>query len=191
MTRRRLDPAARRLEIVEAAERLLARAPGPVRVEDVTREAGAAKGTFYLYFPTWDDLLEAVRDRALTRFAAGAPMPAPGEAVADWASTLEGLAEAFVDFNLGLGRLHDVLFHGDFAQARPMPPHQAASAVLATLIRRGQAAGAFGPVDPVPTGRLLFAALHETADAVRDGADRERALAALRVLLRRALSPAP
>ena len=59
--RRRLSPEARKLEIIEAAERLLQARGEHVRVEDVVREAGVAKGTFFLYFPTWDDLLEAIR----------------------------------------------------------------------------------------------------------------------------------
>ena len=46
----------------------------------------------------------------------------------------------------------------------------------------------FAPVDPEPTARLLFAAIHETADQVRAGAERTRAVAAMSVLLHRALA---
>jgi hypothetical protein len=37
--------------------------------------------------------------------------------------------------------------------------------------------------------RLLFAVIHETADAVEAAEDRERALAAMRWILRRVLEP--
>jgi AcrR family transcriptional regulator len=62
--RRRLEPEVRRQEVIEAAEKLLT----VNGVEDIVHEAGAAKGTFYLYFPTWDDLLEAIRGRLVVAF---------------------------------------------------------------------------------------------------------------------------
>ena len=51
-----------------------------------------------------------------------------------------------------------------------------------------QEAGAAGPVDPEPTARLMFAATHEAADAIAEGADREALIAALRRLLRSSLA---
>ena len=67
--RRRLQPDERREELLKAAESLLRRG-GTVRVEDVVAEARAAKGTFYVYFATWDDLLMAVRARIFAAFQA-------------------------------------------------------------------------------------------------------------------------
>ena len=49
--RRRVEPEVRRQEIIEAAEKLLTVNGPDVRVEDIVHEAGAAKGTFYLFFP--------------------------------------------------------------------------------------------------------------------------------------------
>ena len=70
--RRRLKPEARKLEIVEAAERLLQAGGGArVRVEDVVREAGVAKGTFFLYFPTLDDLLETTQPASMLDVGTG------------------------------------------------------------------------------------------------------------------------
>jgi len=88
-TRRRLQPEARKLEIIEAAERLLAVDGSRVRVEDVVREAGIAKGTFFLYFPTWDDLLETVRQRLVRAFDATHPLPTEAEGPIDWPGLVE------------------------------------------------------------------------------------------------------
>jgi hypothetical protein len=44
-------------------------------------------------------------------------------------------------------------------------------------------------VNPEPTARLLFAVIHEAADAIAGGDDREAMLSALRQLMRRALAP--
>jgi len=185
--RRRLQPEARKLEIVEAAERLLQVQGGRVRVEDVVGEAGVAKGTFFLYFPTWEDLLETLRDRLVAEFDATYPLPTELEGPIDWFDVIDWQAGAFIDFaadRQGIGR---ALFHSEFAEQRPMGV--TAAARLSAVIRAGQEAQAFGPVDPEPTARLLFAAIDEAARAVAGGDDRDATLAALRTLLRRTLAP--
>lgn len=185
--RRRLHPAARRLEIVEAAERLLQAHGSRVRVEDVVREAGVAKGTFFHYFPSWDDLLETVRDRLVAEFDAAYPLPTEVEGPVDWPGLVATQACAFIDFSLSRRGVGEAVFHSAFAERRPLADH--AIVRLAAVIRAGQEVEAFGPVDPEMTGRLLYAAIHEAADAVAAGADRTTMAAALRTLLRRALAP--
>jgi len=185
--RRRLPPEARRLEIVEAAERLINTHGSRVRVEDVVREAGVAKGTFFLYFPTWDDLLEAIRVRLVATFDAAHPLPTELEGQIDWPALMETQAAAFIDHTLSRRGLGEAGFNSDLAQRRPLADN--AVLRLSAVIRAGQEAGAFGPVDPEPTARLLFAAIHDAADAVAEGEDRAVVLAALHNLLRRTLAP--
>lgn len=185
--RRRLSPEARRREIVEAAERLLNADGARVRVEDVVREAGVAKGTFFLYFPTWDDLLEAVRDRMVAAFDAAYPLPTEIGGPIDWPALVDAQAAAFIDFSLSRRGAGEAVFHSDFAGRRPLADNGVKR--IAAVVRAGQEAGAFGPADPEPTARLMFAAIHEAADAVAGGADRAAMLAALGTLLRRTLAP--
>ena len=185
--RRRLPPAARKLEIVEAAERLLQAHGSRVRVEDVVREAGVAKGTFFVYFPTWDDLLETVRGRLVSEFDTANPLPTELDGPVDWPRLVDAQACAFIDFTLTRRGFGDAVFHSDFAERRPLADNGIAR--LTAVIRAGQEAEAFGPVDPEPTARLLFAAIHEAADAIAGGADRAATLAALKSLLRRTLAP--
>lgn len=186
-TRRRLEPHVRRRELIEAAERLL-KARGPaVRVDEVVREAGAAKGTFYLYFPTWDDLLETLRTRVFEAFLDSHPIPHGPDAATDWTALFCDLGEAFVDAVGVMGGLHEAIFHSDFAQRRPMPLETHPVGRLAALIRFGQASEALADVEPEPTARLLFAVLHETADAVAAGEDRQAALRAMRRTVRKML----
>ncbi|MDB5496401.1 MAG: hypothetical protein JWP28_432 [Phenylobacterium sp.] len=185
--RRRLQPEARKLEIVEAAERLLQANGSRVRVEDVVREAGVAKGTFFLYFPTWEDLLETVRQRLVSEFDAAYPLPTEVDGPVDWPSLVESQAGAFIDFTLSRRGVGEAVFHADFAERRPLADN--AILRLSAVIRAGQEAEAFGPVDPEPTARLMFAAIHEAADAVAGGADRAAIRAALESLLRRTLAP--
>lgn len=186
-TRRRLQPEARKLEIIEAAERLLAAHGSRVRVEDVVREAGVAKGTFFLYFPSWDDLLETVRQRLVKEFDRTHPLPTEAEGPIDWPGLVETQAAAFIDWTLSRQGFGDAVFHSDFAERRPLADNGILR--LGAVIRAGQEAEAFGPVDPDATARLLFAVIHEAADTVAGGADRATILAALTNLLRRTLAP--
>lgn len=185
--RRRLQPEERKLEIVEAAERLLQVHGSRVRVEDVVREAGVAKGTFFLYFPSWDDLLDTIRQRLVSEFDAAHPLPTEVDGPVDWPALVDGQAEAFIDFASARQGIGEALFHSDFTERRPLADN--AILRLSAVIRAGQEAEAFGPVDPEPTARLMFAAIDEAARAVAGGADRAAVLAALRTLLRRALAP--
>ncbi|QUD89394.1 TetR/AcrR family transcriptional regulator [Phenylobacterium montanum] len=185
--RRRLHPEARKREIVEAAERLLNQDGARVRVEDVVREAGVAKGTFFLYFPTWDDLLETVRQRLVSEFDLAYPLPAEVDGPVDWPGLMDVQAAAFIDFTLSRRGVGEAVFHSDFAERRPLAINGVQR--LSAVIRAGQEAGGFGPVDPDPTARLLFAAIHEAADAVAGGSDRQAVVAALQGLLRRTLAP--
>ena len=190
VARRRLAPEARRTEILEAAERLLRSGRSPVRVEDVVAEAGAGKGTFYAYFATWDDLLEALRTKLIAGFDRAHALPVEIDRPVDWPETMAAMAEAFVDFTASMEGLHEILFHGAFVLARPLPRELSATVRIAAMIQAGQEAGAFDTtLDPEPTARLVFAFIHEAADAVLAGEDRGRTMAAMKTLLDRALAP--
>ena len=159
-----------------------------IRSADVVEwSSGVAKGTFFLYFPSWDDLLETVRGRLVAEFAATHPLPTEVDGPVDWPALVDWLACAFVDFTLSRRGLGEAIFHSDFAERRPLADNGVTQ--LTAIIRAGQEALAFGPVDPEPTARLLFGATHEAADAIAEGADREAMLAALKSLLRRTLAP--
>jgi AcrR family transcriptional regulator len=177
----------RRLEILDAAEKLL-RIHGPaVRVDDIMTEAQAAKGTFFTYFATWDDMLEAVRERTSIKLEAAVADLFEHSALTNWKDVLPRLAATFIDFVIEMGGLHQVLFHSAFTQTRPMPQERKPAARIASILRAGLKAGAYAPVDPDPTAGLIFSAIHETANAIIAGADRERSLAALDLLLHRIL----
>jgi len=187
-SRRRLAPDARKVELLEAAERVLRkRGAAETRVADVARAAGAAKGTFYLYFASWEDLLRELRKRAFSTFDRRLAPALPPADAADWWRLVDALAAGFVDFVLELEGLHEAIFHGAIADERPRDPATDAVARVARFLEAGAAAGAFARLDAEPTARLVFAMLHAAADAIAAGDDRERVLRALHVTLRRVL----
>ncbi len=63
------DKQERHHAILDAAERLLRRSPERIaNVAEVADEAGLAKGTVYLYFPSKEELLLAVHERNIDGF---------------------------------------------------------------------------------------------------------------------------
>src|SRR3954468_8007078 len=63
------DKFERHHAILDAAERLLVRTPVRVaNMAEVADEAGLAKGTVYLYFPSKDELLLALHERHVDDF---------------------------------------------------------------------------------------------------------------------------
>lgn len=190
--RRRLTPDQRRGELLDAAVRVLRqRGPSGCRVEDITAEAGTAKGNFYRYFPTWDDLLVAVRDHLLDAYADDITRRLGTLGEVDWWQVLEEEIDRFLEYQLEMEGLHDVVFHGPASQARPIDGEGSAGALVATLLHAGVVAGAFAEVDIGPTARLLFSVLHGAADQIREGADHTEVRAAAFLIFIRTLTPAP
>jgi len=189
--RRRLRPADRRVELLEAAIRTLRRGePEANWVAAVTREAGAAKGTFYVYFPSWEHMLAAVRQQ-LT-WSASEPLAGAlaSPTSADWWAVLEQECCRFVDTALEFRAQHGLIFHSDLPAeieaALPSGPD-----LLRAAIERGIEQGAFRPVDGEVAANLLFAAVHAAADAVLDGGDRSRWVGACLELSRAWLGRTP
>ena len=63
------DKEERHQALLDAAERLLLRSPDRMpSVAEVADEAGLAKGTVYLYFPSKEELLLALHERNVQGF---------------------------------------------------------------------------------------------------------------------------
>jgi AcrR family transcriptional regulator len=181
--RRRLGPDARRSELLQAALGVLSRlGPHRARVEDVTRAAGAAKGTFYLYFTSWNDLLVAVREHLVSTYAAEVRARLAAAPALRWAA-IEKECVRFVDFVVGLGELHEAIFHGPIAD-QPIRAGSSAAALIAEMLEAAVAAGACRPVAADLAAPLLFSALHATADGIARSGGRKRRLETLLELLR-------
>ncbi len=190
--RRRLHPDVRRVELLEAALSVL-RTLGPdnARVEDVTDAAGAAKGTFYLYFSSWEDLLIEVRAHILSKYISEMQKRFTAEAPSDWWGAFEKECVHFVDFVEELGDLHKAIFHGRIAD-RPLDTAISSETVVSWMLKTGVESGACRPVKIDAAARLLFSVLHTTADSIAHTGKRERYLNSMFDLLRAWLrAPAP
>ena len=181
--RRRLRPEERRAELLRAALRVLRRQGLEARVEDVTKEARAAKGTFYLYFPSWEDLLIQVREHIAVTYAAEMRERFAKAVRIDWWGAFEGECVRFVDFIGQLGEAHQAVYHGPVAD-RPMQAEVSSGAFIASLLKSGIESGACRKVRVESAAGLLFAVLHTTADSIAHLGHRRANLEAMLDLLR-------
>ncbi|MGH8964833.1 MAG: TetR/AcrR family transcriptional regulator [Actinomycetes bacterium] len=189
----RTKPAAqRRRELLDAGlEVFTDRGVATATVDQITRAAGVAKGTFYLHFETKEHLLAALQadfeSRLVERLdaATAAAGDDPGAQLTAWVDA------AFRHYPADTAQ-HDVLFHHPVLPERHQDTGERREMVdsLAGLIERGHAAGAFDVDDAELTAMLLCSALHLMFDRIwhRDGdfaLDRIRA--ATHQLFRRAV----
>jgi AcrR family transcriptional regulator len=190
--RRRLTPELRRKEILDAAVRVLrGRGPEGCRVEDITTEARTAKGNFYRYFPTWEDLLLGVRNHVLDSYREDFGRRYAGAGPIDWWTATDEEIDRFLDFQLSLDGLHQAIFHGPATQAQPIEEHRSARSTLAWFLTLGISAGAFAPVDVEAIAPLMFDVLHGAADAIASGLDDQRVRLATRHIVHRTLELHP
>lgn len=174
MKRRRLQPEARRVELLEAALRVLrSRGPQDARVEDVTEAAGTAKGTFYLYFSSWEEMLTQVREHILSNYIVEIKKRFKIEKKEDWIVALKNECIHFIDFREDLGRLHDAIFHGKAAK-NINGKSTSAKKVLSWMLELGVEIGACRNIDTEIGGEILFSIFHTTADCIVENGEREK-----------------
>lgn len=187
--RRRLPPEERRQELLDAAIRVMrARGVHNCRVEDVTTAAGTAKGNFYRYFATWDELLVAVRDQILDVYANDMRARFAARETIDWWVALEDEVDEFLTFQLHDDGLHEAVFHGPAHEANPVAEERNAATLIGFFLQGGIDAGAFAPVDVTPTAALFFHLLHGAADEIRAGRPYDDMRSALLRMMTRTLT---
>ncbi len=193
-TRVTRTPADRRRDLLDAGLKVLAAKGGPATtVADITAEAGVAKGTFYLYFHSKDDLLVALRDQITADFLARIAHRVGRGGEPDWWAIVDLYVEGVIDFLLEHADVHQAVWHSG------PDPRTTRSALdtydlISGMIEQGVTAGVFATSDPQVTAILLFSALHGVADDafVLGEVDRDRLVTAGKEFVHKALArPGP
>lgn len=155
----RTKPAAtRRADLLDAGIVVFGEKGVPAaKIEDVTRGAGVAKGTFYLYFASKDHFVAALQERFQTEFAARQAAAMEELAEDDWAGRLDAWVAAGLEAYRKNQEVHDVLFRHDTAAIAAHAEHawsgEGLVAGLADLLRKGARAGGFA-IDDLSHDRL-------------------------------------
>jgi AcrR family transcriptional regulator len=166
----------RRQELIDAAVAVFsAKGVSAVSVDDIVRAAGVAKGTFYLYFATKDDAVNAVAtwmvDGVADRIEAAATDPTRSP------------IERLLAFGAGVREIGDEPYERDLIEVFHRPENRALhdrvgarglvrlTPVVAGIIAAGIERGDFRRQDPLRAAAYVmacFGSLHEVVSAPED-----------------------
>lgn len=150
---------------MRAARRLfLEQGVASTTIEQITSRAEVAKGTFYLYFSSKEDVLAAMGDRYGDELLAKIQAAVAKKPEEDWKGKLQAWARAAVSGYLDSIRLHDILFYGSRPPTREGLVDNVVIDHLFDLLRGGAKAGAWSIDDPRFTAVFLFSGLHGVVD---------------------------
>ncbi|HKN74346.1 MAG TPA: TetR/AcrR family transcriptional regulator [Candidatus Acidoferrum sp.] len=158
-------PEERRDELMNAAQRLfLKQGVASTTIEQITSGADVAKGTFYLYFSSKDDVLAALGDRFGQEHLANIKDAISAKPIEDWQGKLATWGRACVTYYLDSIRLHDIAFYGSRPRTREGLVDNIVIDHLCDLLQAGSDARAWAVDDPRFTAVFLFSGLHAVVD---------------------------
>lgn len=185
-------PEARRKQLVDAAVRAFgSKGLRATTVADIVQTAGVAKGTFYLYFATKDDIVNAVADRLIQRVADHIEMAAR-DVHRSAVEQITALGEALMQvggepFERDLIEIthradnhavHERMSEQVIARLRP---------TLEKVVADGIDAGAFCPQDPRFAAAFVLGTFSQLHDLVVDPDDLPAATTQLHAFVLRGL----
>lgn len=171
------SPETRRADLTAAAERLFeARGYDIVTIADITAAAGVAKGTFYLYFASKAELLDALRARLIEDTTSWLRhLTVPG-ADGDWSAFIRALVEGAIAFQVEQYERHE-LFRVPHVHAEPDGPGEGTDPVrllLRQILEAGVRSNRLRVGDMASATDVVYDFLHLASDrACREPARRQ------------------
>jgi AcrR family transcriptional regulator len=184
----------RRTALLEAAEQVLSERGLSATVADITTQAGVAKGTFYLYFSSKEDVIRAVQSHLYDDYLATAAKATARMQEVGWWRAVEEFIAGLVDLDIAHRDWHRLVGQG---WSEPGPITESSQemqliAIIEAAIRLGMETGECHTDDPELTATMLYRATQGTCSQLcqrDDPIDRERVIAALTDLVRKVLAP--
>nr|WP_052477667.1 TetR/AcrR family transcriptional regulator [Kibdelosporangium sp. MJ126-NF4]CEL13219.1 Transcriptional regulator, TetR family [Kibdelosporangium sp. MJ126-NF4]CTQ98910.1 Transcriptional regulator, TetR family [Kibdelosporangium sp. MJ126-NF4] len=174
-------PERRRGDLLDAAQQIvLDKGIAGLTVDEVTSRADVAKGTFYLYFRSKEQLIGALQQRFVNDLTTRQHRELDALADNDWMGRLLHWMESSIRGYHAHADLHDALFlhtspadhpgHGHLAD----PATNQHAAALVEILDAGTTAGTFALANPRAAAVLLYNTMHGTADyLIEQGYHRE------------------
>jgi AcrR family transcriptional regulator len=195
--RRRVTKSAedRRRDLLDAAVHAFTqKGVGGATVADITRQAGVAKGTFYLYFDSKDHVVGALRERFVSELTEHATPFVEAMGRVDWWDLADAVARDMVDWTLAHREICTVLMQAYTPETYQILSQTDLSMIrlLAVGIRAGAQAGAFQVDDPELAAAFLYNGIIFTVIQqimYVPSIDRDRLIKAARAMWRRLLAP--
>jgi AcrR family transcriptional regulator len=158
-------PQQRRDELMSAAQQLFLRqGVGSTTIDQIAAGAEVAKGTFYLYFSSKEDLLAALGEAFAQKHLIHIKAATAAQSERDWTGKLKAWAEASVAFYLDSIALHDMLFYEARSPTREGLVDNVIIDHLNGLLKSGADAGAWSIDDPRFAAVFLFSGMHGIVD---------------------------
>lgn len=184
--------ADKREALLDAAEAVLVEGGlAGATVDQITARAGVAKGTFYLYFRTKDEVVHALKQRLWDQL-----MEAAAEAAAridrdDLWGGVDAFIETVIDFDIEHREWHRLVGQGWSSPYEGIDEQQMI-AIFEDQIRRASERGVIEGGDPALTAVLLYRAVEGTSRQCclsDEPVDRDRLVEAIKWFIRRVLEP--
>ncbi|MCB1515998.1 MAG: TetR/AcrR family transcriptional regulator [Hyphomicrobiaceae bacterium] len=160
-------PEERRLEIIETSERLFRQFGFTnVSVDQIIREIGVAKGTFYYYFKSKEEILGAIVDRALDQMVDQVKSVArePSlSALAKMELLLRG-SQVGDDSNLELAEMMHLPGNRELHELSNIQTVLRLSPLFAEIVEQGNGEGTFACERPLETVQFLLTGAHFLLD---------------------------
>lgn len=190
------SPDVRRQELMDAAIGVFKdKGIGRTTVSDITRVAGVAKGTFYLYFDSKEQLLGALKERFVDEILAHATSHYERVGREDWWALADSVIESWTDFMLERKDMIQVIMQESITPEsyRVFAECEAkVDAMFATGIQAGIQAGVFRTIDPELISKFFHHSLDGTlthAILYGEPIDRDRFVTAAKEMVRKVLAP--
>ncbi|MGB3819667.1 MAG: TetR/AcrR family transcriptional regulator [Achromobacter pulmonis] len=161
-------PEVRLDELMGAAQALfLEKGVEATTISEITEAAGVAKGTFYVYFPSKQEMLAALGQRYAREFVEQLERAVEACAEDDWVGRLRAWILANVATYLRTYRVHDIVFTHPHHHAREGHTENLVVRQLQGILEAGAAAGAWRVDNPRMMALLIYAGVHcATDDAI-------------------------
>lgn len=162
----RTKPAEVRLdELMDAAERLfITKGFEATTVSEIVRDAGVAKGTFYHYFPSKNEVLAALRERFTRQFIDRVQLAIDACPADDAIARLHAWCKSCVAAYLDSMAVHDALYHDHHYHTRGNQNRDAVLDQVLALLNEGVALGAWQLDQPRLTAMLMYHGMHGAVD---------------------------
>lgn len=164
----RTKPAEVRLdELMAAAEQLfLAQGVEATTINQIVELAQVAKGTFYHYFASKNEMLDALGNRYTEQFMLSLEQAVAQCAPDDWADRLRVWIHANVETYVATFRTHDIVYTNHHHHDRANQAKNAILDQLLDIIEGGTAAGVWAPQQPRVVALLIYSGVHGATDDI-------------------------
>lgn len=166
VARPRTKPAeTRQEELMDAAQALfLSQGVEATTISDIVAAADVAKGTFYTYFASRTEILQALAQRYTRQFMDGVDLAVQQQPANDGVARLRAWIRANIELYVRTHALHDVVFANHHHHQRGNAERNAIQKQLREILEAGIAAGLWQLPAPQVTASLIYAGVHGATD---------------------------